>query len=328
MKILLTGFEAFGTVEENPTQVMVEQMAHNNNLSDEIELVCEILPVDYGVTGKRIRELMDVHQPDAVVMMGVAASRKEINLEYVAANCDTSASPDNSGNKRSNRVIDPRFDYYFKRPSTLPLDYLFYELRINGIPAIRSYDAGGYLCNHVFYHAMTHALEDYDKPIKAGFIHVPLFDAIDKDTQIEAIHKILHVVSDPKIDRKQQCHPLIQSKFDEVFEKLPDDPSWCSLVSRDGLLVAHSGQPDDEEAITAYTTSTEVLGDRLMSDLAHDDFGFCIWGNKSALFLVADLQIVPHLLIIKWADGGSLSSVHLTSQILPKLMKPLAELLN
>ena len=328
MKILLTGFEAFGSVEENPSQVLVEHMARSHQLPDGIDLVCDILPVEYETTGKRIRGSIQLHEPDAVVMLGVAQSRQAINLEYQAVNCDTATSPDNQGVKRSNQVIDYRFDHYFKRSSTLPLDYLFCEFLSQDIPVKRSYDAGGYLCNHVFYHALTCVLEECNKPIKTGFIHVPTFEAVDWETQLYAVHTILNVLSDPQIEDKQYRHPLIQAKLDELFAMMPDDPDWCSLVSVGGLHIAHSGQSAPPEQITAFTVEIEALGDRLLSDLAQGDFGFSIWGSKSDLFLIADLQVIPYLFIIKWSGNGSLSSVHLASKALPQAIKPLVALMS
>ena len=327
MKILVTGFEAFGTVEENPSQVIVERLRESHQLPEHITLICEILPVEYETTGHMIRDLVKAHYPDAVVMLGVAASRKEINLEYHAANCDTATSLDNKGLKRTNHVIDYRFDHYFKRSSTLPLDYLFYELRENGIPVKRSYDAGGYVCNHLFYHALTCTLDESPLAIQTGFIHLPTFEIIPCEAQLEAIHKILTVVGDPDIEEKQYRHPLIQAKCDELFAMMPDNPDWCSLVSVGGLHIAHSGQAENADSITEYTLATEALGDRLLSDLAQGDFGYCIWGNKSGIFLVADLQIVPYSLMIKWSKQGSLSSVYLASKTLPQAMQPLIELL-
>ena len=328
MKILLTGFEAFGTVDENPSQVIVERLAELHSLPDHITLACEVLPVEYELTGQLIRDLIKIHEPDAVVMLGVAASRREINLEYHAVNCDTATSPDNKGVKRTGHVIDYRFDHYFKRTSTLPLDYLYYELRENGIPVKRSYDAGGYVCNHLFYHALSYALDDSPQALKTGFIHLPSFEVMPCEAQLEAIHTILGVVGDPQIDEKQHRHPLIQARCDDLFAMMPDNPDWCSMISVGGLHIAHSGQAENTESITAYTIATESLGDRLLSDLAEGDFGYCIWGNKSGIFLVADLQVVPYLFVIKWSKQGSLSSVYLASKTLPQAMQPLLDLLS
>jgi pyroglutamyl-peptidase len=81
---------------------------------------------------------------------------------------------DNDNNRPSSSVIVPGGIEQIK--STLPLDWLFEQMqnlpnRLN--PEIRPSDnAGGYLCNHVYYHAM-HSFEN-SVPWR-GFIHVPSY---------------------------------------------------------------------------------------------------------------------------------------------------------
>jgi len=48
------------------------------------------------------------------------------------------------------------------------------ELAAQGIPAVESTMGGGhYLCNHAHY-VLLHTLKLKQRPIPAGFIHVPL----------------------------------------------------------------------------------------------------------------------------------------------------------
>jgi pyroglutamyl-peptidase len=46
-------------------------------------------------------------------------------------------------------------------------------LREAGIPAAESRDAGGFLCNHVFY-VLMRVLEEERPNTLGGFVHVPL----------------------------------------------------------------------------------------------------------------------------------------------------------
>ena len=70
MKILLTGFNAFGTVKVNPSQLIVEHFAANP--PDGIDLITEVLPTEFEAAGNRIRALIRQHLPDAVLCLGVA----------------------------------------------------------------------------------------------------------------------------------------------------------------------------------------------------------------------------------------------------------------
>jgi len=56
--------------------------------------------------------------------------------------------------------------------STLPLDTILETLTAEGIPAYVSNTAGTFLCNYTLYTAL-HALASADRPIPAGFIHLP-----------------------------------------------------------------------------------------------------------------------------------------------------------
>ena len=53
-------------------------------------------------------------------------------------------------------------------------------LRAEGIPAAASRDAGGFLCNHVFYALMRASAERAG--VRGGFVHVPLLpeQALDR----------------------------------------------------------------------------------------------------------------------------------------------------
>lgn len=160
-KVLLTGFTPFGTVSVNPSQLIVEALA---NYSPHLHSV--VLPTEYHTAGRSIAELIQTHQPDVVMSLGVA-NRRKINLERIALNLDDTAQPDNSGYMAHGiRIFEEAPLAYW---STLPLEDL---LRVSPVPAEISNHAGTYVCNHVFFVA-RHTAEQFPQPIRAGFIHVP-----------------------------------------------------------------------------------------------------------------------------------------------------------
>lgn len=166
MVILLTGFEAFGTVTDNPSQRIVEHFA----ALDDQRLVCAVLPVVYATAGTRIQSLLTEHQPAAMMMLGVAQNRTAITPERFALNWNDSAHPDNEGNLVRGRKIVTSGPLAYM--TTLPVDDFYAALTTADIPAAISNHAGAYLCNHVFYVA-RHSLEERGKAIPCGFIHVP-----------------------------------------------------------------------------------------------------------------------------------------------------------
>ncbi len=170
MKILLTGFEPFGRLRTNPSEQIVRKIAARPR-SAKNELVAEILPTEFGAAEKKIRRLIRVHRPAAVVCLGVAATRETICLERIALNIDDELSADNAGVVRQGRAIAARGPLAYT--STLPLGRMLRLLQRNGIPAKISNHAGTYVCNHVFY-AARHEMERLGERAPCGLIHVPV----------------------------------------------------------------------------------------------------------------------------------------------------------
>jgi pyroglutamyl-peptidase len=169
MKVLLTGFGPFPGVDSNPSELVALELGARPGLRHEV--LAEVLPVEYEAAGARVRELITAHEPDAVVCLGTAAKRVEINLERVALNLDDAAIPDNAGRHLVGEPIveDGPAAYW----STLPLDRMREALASLKVPAVISNHAGAYVCNHVFYSA-RHQIELTRLPAPCGLIHLPL----------------------------------------------------------------------------------------------------------------------------------------------------------
>ena len=163
-KILVTGFEPFATSSLNPSGEIVKAL----NAPD---LVTAILPVVFGQASAQLRELIDLHEPTAVLCLGQAEGRSVMTPERIAINLNDARIADNAGNQPlEQRIIADGPDGYF---STLPIEKMVTSMKAAGIPASISLSAGTFVCNHIFY-----VLQDYlkDSPIKSGFMHVPLMD--------------------------------------------------------------------------------------------------------------------------------------------------------
>jgi pyroglutamyl-peptidase len=209
MRILLTGFEPFGDVKINPSQCVVEHFAAQGR----DDLITLVLPTVYSESGARIRDAIKQHNPDAVLSLGVAASRDAINLERIAVNVDDARIPDNAGVLASGEPIDTDGPVGYR--STLPLAAMKAALEARGIAVTISNHAGAYMCNHVFYSA-RHALEQAGSTIPCGFIHIPDLAQPDGttnahgkagmplDTLIEAVEICLQVLceAEPTLERE------------------------------------------------------------------------------------------------------------------------------
>jgi pyroglutamyl-peptidase len=164
-KVLLTGFEPFGTATSNPSGEIVKQISGDN-------IVTAILPVAYTQSGERLLQLIAEHNPDVVICLGQAEGRTQITPEKVAINLDDARLADNEGVLRNDvKIIKNGPDAYF---STLPLNEIVEAIKARGVPAAVSLSAGAFLCNHVFYVAQN---KFAGTKVRSGFVHVPLMDS-------------------------------------------------------------------------------------------------------------------------------------------------------
>ena len=163
--MLVTAFGPFPGQPVNPSELVVDELA------GEEDVVGHVLDVSYERAVSQFDGLVRMVDPSAVVCLGVAASSAAVRLEAVAGRHDSSAAPDVDGVVGGGRRIDTG-------PATIPtrldLAAVGAALASAGILAERSDDAGGYVCNHLFRHALTH-VDLLDRPV--GFVHVPRLGA-------------------------------------------------------------------------------------------------------------------------------------------------------
>ena len=191
-KVLLTGFEPFGTATSNPSGEIVKQINGDN-------IVTAILPVAYAQSAERLLALIEQHNPDVVICLGQAEGRTQITPEKVAINLDDARLPDNAGVQRSDvKILDDGPDAYF---TSLPIKEMVDAAKAAGVPASVSLSAGAFLCNHVFYVAQNNFA---GTKVRSGFVHVPLMDSqapefpglptMPLDQMVKAVRAMLEVL--------------------------------------------------------------------------------------------------------------------------------------
>jgi pyroglutamyl-peptidase len=174
-RALVTGFEPFGGSDVNPSQRLVEVLAADP--PDELELATVVLPVAWARVAEELAAALEREQPELVVCFGQADGRAQVEIERFALNFDDGI--DEAGEKRRAEIVEGGPVAY---RSSLPIDAVVDALRADGIPAAASRDAGGFLCNHVFY-ALMRAVAGRTE-MRGGFVHVPLLpeQALDRAT--------------------------------------------------------------------------------------------------------------------------------------------------
>lgn len=169
---LVCGFEPFAEHRENPSGWLATQLASP-------ECVARLLPVIYTKAERRIITLLRTLDPAGVLLLGLWEGNT-FKLERRATNLDHSVQPDESGDVRMHHRIRARGPLQVK--SSLPLPVFATELKKRNLAYTHSVDAGGFVCNHVFYVAALRCLKtSVNTP--CGLIHVPPATAIPLEDQ-------------------------------------------------------------------------------------------------------------------------------------------------
>jgi pyroglutamyl-peptidase len=163
MRILLTGFEAFGGQKINPSSELIRDLTWLGILDQQIHSC--LLPVNYETAWPKLQSAIQNSQPDLVVALGQAGGRAAISLERIAINC--MQSREHGDPKPGEKIINDGPDGLF---STLPVQSMLEAGLNSGVPTEISNSAGTYLCNYVMYRLLIHF---QSSTTHAGFIHVP-----------------------------------------------------------------------------------------------------------------------------------------------------------
>ena len=171
---LVTGFEPFGELIVNSSELIVRALT----TLGQHDVITAVLPTSYRRAEARIRELLQAHRPRTVLMFGLAEGTDTLCLEQVALNLDDFDAPDNDGEVRlRQRIIDGAPIGY---STTLQLNRMAdLPARRFGEQVVFSHDAGGYVCNHVFFTA-AHIVATEFPGSRCGFIHLPLVQEADE----------------------------------------------------------------------------------------------------------------------------------------------------
>ena len=178
MRVLLTGFEPFGTHQVNPSQLVAERLGG------------VVLPVSAGRAPAALEAAIDRHRPEVYVGLGLAGLRTQVAIERVAINVLDFTVPDNDGVLVEGEPIDPAGPPAWF--STLPIKAVAAAWLVDEIPSYLSNSAGTYLCNAVLYRACAMGAE---RGFRAGFIHLPPLEQVPLEQQLRAVEMALEVVT-------------------------------------------------------------------------------------------------------------------------------------
>jgi pyroglutamyl-peptidase len=166
--ILVTGFEPFGGETVNASWEAAKRL-DGWRLGD-LAAVARLLPCAYDASVSELIYAIETLRPDGVMMTGQAARRAAIGVERFARNWDDAAIPDNRGVMRSAvKIVGGAPD---RLEAQAPVDAVTNAIRAAGIRARVSRNAGGFVCNHLYFAALQYLRGRKPAP-PAIFLHLP-----------------------------------------------------------------------------------------------------------------------------------------------------------
>ncbi|RMC23931.1 MULTISPECIES: pyroglutamyl-peptidase I [unclassified Lactobacillus] len=167
MKILVTGFDPFGTDKINPAIEAVKRL--DDKIADAKIVKLEI-PTIFNECAKVVHDAIVEEDPDYVLNIGQAGGRYGLTPERVAINFDDGRIADNKGYQPIAMPIQANGkNAYFTQ---LPVKAMVREIRSVGIPSYVSTTAGTFVCNHIMYQVQYMIDKEFPQ-LKAGFMHIP-----------------------------------------------------------------------------------------------------------------------------------------------------------
>ena len=169
-KVLLTGFDPFGSDKINPSLELIKEFTGKEIAGTKI--VTSKLPVVFGKAIDEFKKIVKETKPILILSLGQAGKRDAISIEKVGINLSDARIADNEGNKPLDEpiILEGPAAYF----TTINVRKTYEKIKEAGIPVQISYSAGTYVCNNLTYGAL-HFLhtENLAETIKYGFIHIP-----------------------------------------------------------------------------------------------------------------------------------------------------------
>ena len=170
MKILITGFEPFGSNDENSSWVVANKVATQNTFG--IDIALELMPVSFRSVAKTLRTAVTKHNPDLLIMLGQAGSSDKVRLERIAINMMDARNADNDGFIPDEEPINTETPVALF--TNTDIKQLYNAIVEQSIPVKISNSCGLYVCNRIYYEALM--LCNEINKMKAIFVHLPLYD--------------------------------------------------------------------------------------------------------------------------------------------------------
>lgn len=183
MKLLITAFEAFDNRSFNISKEVLLKL-DTSKFDYKIDKL--YLPVALRSSYQIINEYLKQNNPELIMLLGEAVSREKLSIEIKAKNhiLTTLSTCDEVDLSRKFLIENGPNIIYSSFPTIEALSHLF----TNSINAEISTDAGGYICNALYYQ-----VQYYHPNIPTVFIHFPhITDEFTLDKMARALEIIIN----------------------------------------------------------------------------------------------------------------------------------------
>lgn len=167
MKILVTGFDPFGSLKSNISGELATNIDGNSFLDTKI--VGRVLRTSFESVSQDLPRILTSISPTLVVMLGLDASGSNVKLETQAHNTVQSFIPDNDGALVSDLHIQA--DGPAVISTIVDTSFVKNYLHRNNISCSISTNAGTFVCNYAYYLALYELT--LNKNIPVIFTHIP-----------------------------------------------------------------------------------------------------------------------------------------------------------
>ena len=172
IRVLITGFGPFPGAPYNPTAKLVERLVRLPRPAfANVERIGHVFPVSYRAVDAQLPALLAQHEPNVLLMFGLATRTPYCRIEARARNAITQLWPDADHAAVVSRTIDPT------APATRRFGphthHLLQAAKATGPDVRPSINAGAYLCNYLSWRAIEAAGQHPRSLPLAAFVHVP-----------------------------------------------------------------------------------------------------------------------------------------------------------
>ena len=170
LKVLVAGFGPFPGAPRNPSGDLALALGRMRRPGlAEVKIHAHVFPTIYAAVAKELPLLLAKHDPDAVLLFGLAGRSDRVRIETRAVNAASLIHPDAVRSVPRSRKLYPKAPAeLFVRPE---VRRLIAAARRGGVPARLSRDAGRYVCNASLF-ACLDKTRLKRRPL-VTFIHIP-----------------------------------------------------------------------------------------------------------------------------------------------------------